>query len=168
MWVYLATAGFGAVLILIVLAATLVRTTPFDDTQQPVIRVALALGCACVAVLLPGTANIKMGNADTEVGKAASEFAGPMAFFFLVFITIDEYTTKDVRSSAQNVFNLIIFGVGVILGNWLSGQLGAWSTDPATKAVDWQQFYAVPGYITLACLLVLLVMYPNRPRSKVD
>jgi nucleoside transporter len=84
-------------------------------------------------------------------------------FFFLVFITIDEYTTKDVRASAQNVFNLIIFGVGVILGNWLSGQLGAWTTDPVTKAVNWPMFYAIPGYITLACLLVLLAMYPGKP-----
>jgi len=84
-------------------------------------------------------------------------------FFFLVFITLDEYTTKDVRSSAQNVFNLIIFGVGVIIGNWLSGQLGKWTTRP-DKSIDWQTFYAVPGYITLACLLALLIFYPNRPR----
>jgi len=84
-------------------------------------------------------------------------------FFFLVFITIDEYTTRDVRSSAQNVFNLIIFGFGVIIGNWLSGQLGKWTTRP-DKTLDWQTFYAVPGYITLACLLALLIFYPNRPR----
>lgn len=87
-------------------------------------------------------------------------------FFFLVFITLDEYTTKDVRSSAQNVFNLIIFGVGVILGNWLSGQLGQWVTGKDGK-INWELFYAIPGYITLACLLVLLVMYPARaPRSQ--
>lgn len=82
-------------------------------------------------------------------------------FFFLVFITIDEYTTKDVRSSAQNTFNLIIFGVGVILGNWLSGQLGAWVTGPG-NSIDWQKFYAVPGAITLACLVALLIFYPSR------
>jgi MFS family permease len=82
-------------------------------------------------------------------------------FFFLVFITLDEYTTKDVRSSAQNVFNLIIFGVGVILGNWLSGQLGKWVTS-ASGATNWQQFYAIPGWITLACLAAFLIFYPNR------
>lgn len=81
-------------------------------------------------------------------------------FFFLVFITIDENTTKDVRSSAQNVFNLIIFGFGVIWGSWLSGQLGAWTTHAGK--IDWQTFYAVPGYITLGCLLFFLIMYPNR------
>jgi MFS family permease len=84
-------------------------------------------------------------------------------FFFLVFITIDEHTTKDVRSSAQNVFNLIIFGFGVIGGNWLSGHLGIWVSGPDHK-IDWQAFYAIPGYITLACLLALLIFYPNRPR----
>jgi len=82
-------------------------------------------------------------------------------FFFLVFITIDEHTTKDVRSSAQNVFNLIIFGFGVILGNWLSGQLGKWCTG-ANQSMDWQTFYAVPGWVTVACLFVLAIFYPNR------
>jgi nucleoside transporter len=84
-------------------------------------------------------------------------------FFFLVFITLDEYTTKDVRSSAQNVFNLIIFGVGVIGGNWFSGWLGH-HVSSADKVINWQTFYAIPGFITLACLLALLIFYPNRPR----
>lgn len=82
-------------------------------------------------------------------------------FFFLVFITIEENTTKDVRSSAQNVFNLIIFGVGVILGNWFSGWLGH-QVSGADDKLNWQMFYAVPGAITLGCLLILLVLYPNR------
>lgn len=85
-------------------------------------------------------------------------------FFFLVFITIDEHTSSDVRSSAQNVFNLIIFGVGVILGNWLSGWLGAWVT--TNKVVDWKTYYAIPGFITLGCMVVLLVFYPNRSVPK--
>lgn len=88
-------------------------------------------------------------------------------FFFLVFITIDEYTTKDVRSSAQNVFNLIIFGVGVILGNALSGWVGEWVTGP-DKSVNWTTFYAIPGWITLACLIALMIFYPNRHIPKVD
>ena len=84
-------------------------------------------------------------------------------FFFLVFITIDEYTTRDVRSSAQNVFNLIIFGVGVIGGNWFSGWLGHRVTS-ADKVINWQTFYAIPGAITVVCLFALLIFYPNRPR----
>ena len=37
-------------------------------------------------------------------------------FFFICFMLVDQYTTKDVRSSAQNLFNLIVFGLGVISG----------------------------------------------------
>lgn len=83
-------------------------------------------------------------------------------FFFLVFVTIDEHTTKDVRSSAQNIFNLIIFGIGPIVGGWLSGWLGARFT--TGQRLDWEKFYALPGYITLACLVALLIFYPNRAR----
>jgi nucleoside transporter len=88
-------------------------------------------------------------------------------FFFLVFITIDEHTTRDVRSSAQNVFNLIIFGVGVIIGNWFSGFLGKRFTGP-DKVLDWKNFYAVPGWITVGCLVVFLLFYPNRARARGD
>ena len=81
-------------------------------------------------------------------------------FFFLVFITIDEYTTKDVRSIAQNVFNLIIFGFGVIIGNWFSGMARPWETAPNGQ-LDWQASMPA-GVITVACLIVLLILYPNR------
>jgi len=88
-------------------------------------------------------------------------------FFFLVFITIEENTTKDVRASAQNVFNLIIFGFGVILGSWFSGWLGREVTGP-DKTFDWQKFYAIPGAITLACLVILLIAYPNKQIKRAD
>ncbi len=88
-------------------------------------------------------------------------------FFFLVFITIEENTTKDVRSSAQNVFNLIIFGVGVIAGSWFSGWLGSYVTGP-NKSFDWEKFYAIPGAITIACLIALLIAYPNREIKRTE
>lgn len=87
-------------------------------------------------------------------------------FFFLVFITLDEHTTKDVRASAQNIFNLIIFGVGAILGGAFSGWLGEWVTRDGV--LDWQKYYAIPGYITVGCLLFLLIMYPRRSAPYID
>jgi MFS family permease len=84
-------------------------------------------------------------------------------FFFLVFMIIDEHTTKDVRSSAQNLFNFIIFGVGVIAGNTLAGWIGEASTSP-TGQLNWTRFMSIPMWITLACLVAFLVAYPNRSR----
>ena len=84
-------------------------------------------------------------------------------FFFLVFMIIDEHTTKDVRASAQNLFNFIIFGVGVIAGNTLAGWIGEASTSP-TGQLNWTRFMSIPMWITLACLVAFLIAYPNRSR----
>jgi nucleoside transporter len=81
-------------------------------------------------------------------------------FFFICFMIVDEQTTKDVRASAQNLFNLIVFGIGVIVGNLLAGWLDAW-TRHGTQT-NWRAYYAIPGWVTLACLVALLVFYPNR------
>jgi len=84
-------------------------------------------------------------------------------FFFLVFITIDEHTTKDVRASAQNMFNLVVFGIGVIVGNILVGVLSAWTK--VGDRTDWQMYYSIPAWITLACLVALLIFYPSAKRA---
>ena len=57
------------------------------------------------------------------------------AFFFAtVYIYVDENFPKDVRTSAQSLFNLLILGLGPLASNFLSGWLLAstrrsrWST----------------------------------------
>src|SRR5439155_26287438 len=46
------------------------------------------------------------------------------AFFFAtVYIFIDEFFPKDVRSSAQGLFNVLILGLGPIVANLLCGRL---------------------------------------------
>src|SRR5258707_8298890 len=47
------------------------------------------------------------------------------AFFFAtVYIFVDEFFPKDARSSAQGLFNVLILGVGPLLGNFLGPWLG--------------------------------------------
>src|SRR6516164_10441445 len=47
------------------------------------------------------------------------------AFFFAtVYIYVDENFPKDVRTSAQSLFNLQILGIGQIVGMFLWGWLG--------------------------------------------
>jgi nucleoside transporter len=88
-------------------------------------------------------------------------------FFFLCFMLVDQYTTKDVRSSAQNLFNLIVFGVGVIIGNLFAGYLAAWTRLP-DKKMNWTAYYAVPMWITVACLVIFLIAYPARVPPRED
>ena len=83
-------------------------------------------------------------------------------FFFVCFMIVDEMTTKDVRASAQNLFNLIIVGFGVIVGNLFAGQVDKWALHDG--ATNWGKFFGIPMYIAVACLAVLLLFYPARSR----
>ena len=66
-------------------------------------------------------------------------------------------------SDLQNLFNFIIFGVGVIAGNTLAGWIGEASTSP-TGQLNWTKFMSIPMWITLACLVAFGIFYPNRSR----
>jgi len=49
------------------------------------------------------------------------------AFFFAtVYIFVDEFFPKDIRSSAQGLFNLLILGIGPLVGNFFGPRLSAW------------------------------------------
>ena len=57
------------------------------------------------------------------------------AFFFAtVYIYVDENFPKDVRTSAQSLFNMLILGLGPLASNFLSGWL--WRSTRQTTIVD--------------------------------
>jgi len=83
-------------------------------------------------------------------------------FVFVAFMVVDEETTVDVRASAQSLFNLVIVGIGVIVGSPLAGWVKGWATSGAVT--DYSRLFSVPMWLTIACLAVLVVFYPSRPR----
>ena len=91
-------------------------------------------------------------------------------------MVVDEETTKDVKATAQNLFNLVIVGVGIILGSYIAsnvmgpltmievlkdGQPVIENGTPLMKR-DWSLLFSVPLYAALACLVILLAFYPSR------
>ena len=87
-------------------------------------------------------------------------------FIFVAFMVVDEETTPDVRASAQNLFNLVYVGVGLIAGSWIATSvIGGWAA--AGGSMDYRKLFSVPMWAALACLAALLVFYPGgrRPRA---
>ena len=82
-------------------------------------------------------------------------------FMFVAFIVVDEQCGKDVRASAQGLFNFIIIGIGIIVGNLFAGEIGNAATLEG-GGVDYSYLYAVPLWITVGCGLLLLLLYPGR------
>jgi nucleoside transporter len=81
------------------------------------------------------------------------------AFFFAtLYIFIDAAFPKDVRASAQSLFNLLVLGLGDLAAKWLFIPLQARLT-AADGTVDYRQLFLVPTFMALAAAAVLLVAF---------
>jgi nucleoside transporter len=86
-------------------------------------------------------------------------------FIFVAFMVVDEETTPDVRASAQNLFNLVIVGIGVIVGSKIAGSVADWATAEGASTPDYTRLFGVPLWASLACLVLLLLFYPSKART---
>jgi nucleoside transporter len=91
------------------------------------------------------------------------------AFFFAtVYIFVDENFPKDVRSSAQGLFNLLILGLGPFaagfLWNWLAGLF----TDPATKQMNYSRLFLFPMAFGLFAAALLALFFHPPAREPVE
>jgi nucleoside transporter len=92
-------------------------------------------------------------------------------FIFVAFMVVDEETPADVRASAQNLFNLVIVGIGTILGSWLASSVVAGYAQGEAAKLDYADraqttvLFSIPMWASLACLAVLLAFYPSKRRA---
>jgi nucleoside transporter len=87
------------------------------------------------------------------------------AFFFAtVYIFVDAAFPKDVRSSAQGLFNLLILGVGNVVASFLFPSLMGRLRDSVTGAVDYQSLFLVPTGMALVAVLLLALLF--RPPTR--
>lgn len=88
-------------------------------------------------------------------------------FIFVAFLVIDENTSADVRASAQTLFGMVVFGIGIIVGSYIASQIADVVKDPATGKLDYTALFTYPMWGALACLGVLGLAYPGPRRSSV-
>jgi nucleoside transporter len=94
------------------------------------------------------------------------------AFFFAtVYIFVDEYFPKDVRSSAQGLFNVLILGIGPFTANLICGYLrqNYSMENPVAPGKMMVNYPAVFQYSMLAALfaaiILALLFHPPRTTS---
>jgi nucleoside transporter len=98
------------------------------------------------------------------------------AFFFAtVYIFVDEFLPKDVRASAQGLFNLMVLGLGPLLANGLGPRLlEQYTTKPpeagAAEIVDYQSLFLIPCAAAVVAAVILIVAFwpPHRATDSVD
>lgn len=91
------------------------------------------------------------------------------AFFFAtVYIFVDEYFPKDVRTSAQGLFNVMILGLGALAANtlcpWLLSQSTA--TVDGKDVVNFEKLFQVPlAAAVVASLALALLFHPPKKEA---
>ena len=90
------------------------------------------------------------------------------AFFFAtVYIFVDAYFPKDVRNSAQGLFNVMILGIGSLVAGSICPTLFANFTKVAAdgkSVTDFRSLFLVPCLIALIAAVVLALFF--RPPKK--
>jgi MFS family permease len=98
------------------------------------------------------------------------------AFFFAtVYIFVDTYLPKDIRSSAQGLFNLMILGGGMLVANtWCGSIMASYTTvipgvldSVPNEIVDWKGLFELPMYLALGAAAVLAFAFrpPGQPAN---
>ncbi|MBX7102973.1 MAG: MFS transporter [Gemmataceae bacterium] len=87
-------------------------------------------------------------------------------FFAAAFIHVDNESPADIRGSAQALFTFLTYGLGMWLGNMISGQLADWLTKKNNGVMDWQTFWLIPSVGVLASMLVFVVFFRLEPKAK--
>jgi len=86
------------------------------------------------------------------------------AFFFAtVYIFVDAYFPKDVRSSAQGLFNVMILGIGALVANSLCPLLLQNVFTREDKTVDYRSLFMLPAACAaLAAIALALFFHPPK------
>ena len=84
------------------------------------------------------------------------------AFFFAtVYIFVDEHFPKDVRSSAQGLFNLMILGIGALMANFMCPPMFELFTKEGTT--NFHGLFLIPcGIAVLAAVLLAALFWPPK------
>lgn len=90
-------------------------------------------------------------------------------FIFVAFMVVDEEASADVRASAQSLFNLVIIGIGVIVGSKIAGYTNDWATAKVSESSLWYEkfsyLFSVPMWGSIACAGLLILFYPAKSRN---
>jgi MFS family permease len=97
------------------------------------------------------------------------------AFFFAtVYIFVDEFFPKDIRSSAQGLFNFLILGIGPLATNlaspYVTAMFSTSVTDAAGKVsqvINYQTLFQIPMWTAVGAA-VLLALFFHPPAKNPD
>jgi nucleoside transporter len=84
-------------------------------------------------------------------------------FFAAGFIHTDNKSPASIRASAQAFYTFLTYGVGMWIGNVISGQVVSHFTAADGVTIAWGKVWAIPAAIAAVCLFLFLILWHDRP-----
>ena len=116
-----------------------------------------------------------------STGMAALLFGGIVLhgvcydFFFVTgFIYVDRKAPADLRASAQGFITLVTQGVGMLVGNYINGQINGFYTtekiveDVSVAEKNWQMIWLVPAIMAAVVMILFAIMFNDRTADEPD
>ena len=87
-------------------------------------------------------------------------------FIFVAFMIVDENTSPDIRATAQNLYNLVIIGIGIIVGSLFATSVVAkYATGGGSQPMDYVKLFTVPMWMAIGCFVLLTLFYPRGKKA---
>ncbi len=89
------------------------------------------------------------------------------AFFFTAgYLYIDQHSTPETRAGAQQLFTIMISGLGVMAGSLASGVTGQLFAISGGRLIDYGHFWLVPGAIGFIVAIVMALFFKEDRRTR--
>jgi nucleoside transporter len=89
-------------------------------------------------------------------------------FFFVTGqIYVDQKAPSNVRAAAQGFITFVTYGVGMLIGSWLSGRVVDAYALPGGTGHDWKQIWLVPAAMAGAVLVLFALLFRSTDKAEV-
>lgn len=87
-------------------------------------------------------------------------------FFVAAMIYVDNEAPVKIRASAQGLFALLSYGLGMVIGNKFAGIIGDMNTvvqADKTKLIAWSPIWLTPCVMALVVMVLFAILFKERP-----
>jgi nucleoside transporter len=89
-------------------------------------------------------------------------------FFFVTgMIYVDNKAPKEIRASAQGFIAMVTYGIGMVIGSNIAGQVSAKYTSES-GAVDWQSIWLIPGAMAFVVVIGFALLFKEKESESVS
>ena len=89
-------------------------------------------------------------------------------FFFVTGqIYVDQKAAAHVRAAAQGFITFVTYGVGMLIGSWLSGRVVDAYALPGGAGHDWQGIWLVPAGMAAVVLVLFALFFRSADKAEI-